>query len=83
MRECNGALCQLFIDFEKTSDSVRSKLLYNILIEFGIPTKTIRPIQMSSNESESRRFTATAFQLCFTICHNEGPIKSGRARTEW
>jgi hypothetical protein len=34
--EYNGTLCQLFIDFKKSYDSVRVEVLYNILIEFGI-----------------------------------------------
>jgi hypothetical protein len=29
----------LFIGFEKAYDSVRREVLYNILIEFGIPLK--------------------------------------------
>jgi hypothetical protein len=37
---CGGwleAVHQLFIDFKKTYDSVRREVLYNIIIEFGIP----------------------------------------------
>ena len=30
-------VCQLFIDFEKTSDSIKSQSLYDILIKFGVP----------------------------------------------
>jgi sorting nexin-29 len=30
---------QLFIDFKKAYDSVRREVLYNILIEFGVPMK--------------------------------------------
>jgi hypothetical protein len=30
------------MDFKKTYDSVRREVLYNILIEFGIPMKLIR-----------------------------------------
>jgi hypothetical protein len=39
----NGAVCQLFIDFEKTCDSVRREALheYSIFIEFGIPMELI------------------------------------------
>ena len=35
--EYNEAVHQLFIDFKKAYDSVRREVLYNILIEFGIP----------------------------------------------
>jgi len=44
--EYNGAVHQLFIDFKKAHDSVRREVLYNILIEFGIPTKLVRLIKM-------------------------------------
>ena len=40
--EYNEAVHQLFIDFKKLYDSVRREVLYNILIEFGIPTKLVR-----------------------------------------
>ena len=39
---CNWALHKLFIDFRKGYDAVRSDVLYNILIEFGILMKQIR-----------------------------------------
>jgi len=35
--EYNEAVHQLFIDLKKTYDSVRGEVLYNILIEFGVP----------------------------------------------
>jgi hypothetical protein len=35
--EHNGTVHQLFIAFKKAYDSVRREVLYNILIEFGIP----------------------------------------------
>jgi len=47
-------VCHLFIDFKKTSDSVRREVLYNILIEFGIPMKLVRLIKMCLNETCSR-----------------------------
>jgi hypothetical protein len=37
---------QLFTDFKKAYDSVRGAVLYNILIEFGVPMKLVRLIKM-------------------------------------
>jgi negative regulator of genetic competence, sporulation and motility len=31
----------LLIDFKKAYDSVRREVMYNILIEFGVPTKSV------------------------------------------
>jgi len=45
---------QLFIDFKKPYDSFRREVLYNILIEFGIPMKLVRLIKMYLNETYSR-----------------------------
>jgi hypothetical protein len=45
---------QLFIDFKKAHDSVRREILYNILIEFGIPRKMVRLIKISLSETYSR-----------------------------
>jgi len=45
---------QLFIDFKKAYDSVRREVLYNILIEFGIPKKLARLIKMCLTETYSR-----------------------------
>ena len=47
-------LHQLFIDFEKAYDLVRREVLYNILIEFGIPRKLVRLIKMCLTETYSR-----------------------------
>jgi hypothetical protein len=47
--EYNGTVHQLFIDFKKDYDSVRREVLYNILIEFGIPRKLVGLIKMCSN----------------------------------
>jgi len=52
--EYNIALHQLFIYFKKAYDSVRKKVLYHILIEFGIPMKLVRLIKMCLNETYSR-----------------------------
>jgi len=42
-------LCRLFKDFQKAYDSVRWEVLYNILIEFGIPMKLGGLIKMYLN----------------------------------
>jgi len=46
----HGTVQHLFIDFEKTSDSVTRELLYTTLIEFGIPMELVRLIKMRFNE---------------------------------
>jgi hypothetical protein len=38
------------MDFKKAYDSVRREVLYNILIEFGVPMKLIRLIKISLNK---------------------------------
>ena len=43
--EYNEAVHQLLMDLKKTYDSVREEVLYNILIEFGIPVKLVRLIE--------------------------------------
>jgi hypothetical protein len=45
---------QLFIDFRKAYVSVRREVLYNILIEFGIPMKVVRLTEMCLNETYRR-----------------------------
>jgi hypothetical protein len=49
--EYNGTVHQLFIDFKNAYDSVRREVLYNILIEFGIPRKLVGLIKMCLNET--------------------------------
>ena len=51
--EYNEAVHQLFIDFKMAYDSFRRKVLYNILIEFGIPLKLVKLIKMCLNETYS------------------------------
>jgi len=52
--EYNETVHQLFIDFNKAYDSVRTEVLYNILIEFSILMKLVRLIKMCLNETYSR-----------------------------
>ena len=62
--------CQLFIDFKKAYDSVRRKVLYNILIEFRIPMNLVSPIKISLKEARSRVQIGKHFSDTF-------PIKNG------
>ena len=45
--EHNEAVHQQFIDFKKAYNSVSRKLLHNVIIEFGIPMKLVKLINMS------------------------------------
>jgi len=45
---------QFFIDFKKANDSIRREVLYNILIEFGIPMKLVRLRKTRPNEIYSK-----------------------------
>jgi hypothetical protein len=42
---------RLLVDFKKAYDSVSSEVLYNILIQFGIPMKLVRLIKMCLNKT--------------------------------
>jgi sorting nexin-29 len=44
--EYSDTIHQLFIDLKKTYDSVRREVLYNILIEFGLPMILVKLIKM-------------------------------------
>jgi hypothetical protein len=51
--EYNGTVHQLLTDFKKAYNSVRKEVLYNILVEFGIPRKLVGLIKMCLNETYS------------------------------
>jgi len=44
---------QLFTDFKKVYDSLRREVLYNFIVEFGIPMKLIRLIKMCLTETNN------------------------------
>jgi len=52
--EYNEAVDQLCRDFKKAYDSVRREGLYNIRMQFGMPSKLVRLIKMCLNEPYSR-----------------------------
>jgi hypothetical protein len=45
---------QLYIDFKKAYALMRGEVLYNILIEFGVPMKLVRLIKMCLNKTYSK-----------------------------
>ena len=58
---------QLFIDFKKAYDLVRREVLYNILMEFGIPKKLIRLIKMCLTKTYSRVWVGNNLSDMFPI----------------
>jgi hypothetical protein len=58
---------QLFIDFKKAHDAVWREVLFNILIEFGIPMKLVRLIRMCLTEMYSRVWVGKNLCDRFTI----------------
>jgi hypothetical protein len=67
---------QLFIDFKKAYDSVRKEVLYNILIEFGVPMKLVRLIKMCLNETYSKVRVGKYLSNSFPI---QNGVKQGDA----
>jgi hypothetical protein len=45
---------QLFIDFKKAYDSIRMEVMYNILLESGVPMELIRLIKICLSEMYSK-----------------------------
>jgi hypothetical protein len=50
--EYNGMVHQLFVDFKKAYDS--REVLYNIVLEFGVPKELVRLIKMCLNGTYSK-----------------------------
>jgi sorting nexin-29 len=67
---------QLFIDFKKAYDSIKREVLYNILLEFGIPKKLVRLIKMCLNETYSKVRTGKHLSDKFPI---QNELKQGDA----
>ncbi len=65
--EYSEAVHQLFIDFKKAYDSVRREVLYNTLMEFGIPKKLIRLIKMCLTKTYSRVWVGKNLSDMFPI----------------
>jgi hypothetical protein len=59
--EYNETVYQLFIDFKKAYDSVIMNVLYNILIEFGVPMKVVRLIKNLLNETYGKNIYRQTF----------------------
>jgi hypothetical protein len=76
--EHNQTVHQLFIDFNKTYDSVRKEVLYNILIDFGVPMKLVRLIKMCLNETCSKVHIGKHLPDSFPI---QNGLKQGDALT--
>jgi hypothetical protein len=96
--EYNDTVHQLFIDIKKAHDSVRREVLYNIVIEFGIPRKQVGLIKMCLNETYCRVHIGKNLSDKFTVQNGLkqgdalsplplnfvlGPREIGRTETEW
>jgi hypothetical protein len=49
--EYNERVHELFVDFKKAYDTVRREVLYNILIQLGVPMKLVILIKMCLNKT--------------------------------
>jgi hypothetical protein len=57
----------LFIDMEVACGSGRRAVLYNILIELGMPVKLVGAIKMCLNETDSKISTGKLLSVAFPI----------------
>jgi hypothetical protein len=72
---------QLFIDFKKAYyDSVKKEVLYNILLEIGIPKKVVRLIKICLNEIYSRVRVGKVLSDKFAI---QNGLKQGDTLSVW
>jgi hypothetical protein len=74
--EYNETVYQLFIDFMKAYDEVKRGVLYNILIEFGVPMKLVRLIKMCLKETYFKVHTGKHLPDNFSI---QNSLKQGDA----
>jgi hypothetical protein len=63
--EYNGTVQQLFVDFKKACDSISREVLYNILIQVGIPLKLLRLNKICLDETYSRVCTGRSMSDVF------------------
>jgi hypothetical protein len=75
-QEYNERAHQLFIVFKKAYDSGSRKILYNILMEFGLSMKLVRLIKICLNETYSKVSIGKHFADNFPI---DNGLKRGDA----
>ena len=64
---CSKAAFSSLLGLKKSYDSVMMEVLYNILIEFGIPMKLVKLIKMCLNETYSRVRVGKSLSDMFAI----------------
>jgi len=64
------------IDFKKAYDTVRREVLYNILIEFGVPMKLVRLVKVCLTETYSRVWVGKNLSHIFPVRNG---LKQGNA----
>jgi hypothetical protein len=67
---------QLFIDFKKAYDLIKREVLYNVLLDFGIPKKLLRLIKMCLDETYSKVHVGKLLSDTFPI---QNGLKQGDA----
>jgi hypothetical protein len=76
MFKYNRTIHQISIDLKKAHDQVKREILYNILIEFGIPMKLVKLIKMCFNKIYSKDCTGKHLYNTFPI---QNGLKQGDA----